>query len=285
MEIKKVGVFGFTGAMGRGIAQICAQAGYQVIASSRSEGRMTKGVASIDAALTRGVERGRLSKEDKDTAMSRIKGTTNVGDFQDCDLVIEVAVEDLEVKKKAFAELDVICPKHAILASNTSVLPVVEMAIVTKRPDKVVGLHFFNPASVMKLVEIVRPITVSDETIETSKEFAKSVGKTPVVVPDVPGFIVNRLAVPFMLNAMRLLESGVASREDIDTAVNLGLNHPMGPLTLADLIGNDIVLSMADGIYQNLQDHQYIAPPLLRRMVAAGWLGQKTGKGFYDYKK
>lgn len=217
--------------------------------------------------------------------MSRIKGTTNVKDFQDCDLVIEVAVEDLEVKKKAFAELDTICPKHAILASNTSVLPVVEMAIVTKRPDKVVGLHFFNPASAMKLVEVVRPITVSDETVETSKEFAKSVGKTPVVVPDVPGFIVNRLAVPFMLNAIRLLESGVASREDIDTAVNLGLNHPMGPLTLADLIGNDIVLSMADGIYQNLQDHQYIAPPLLRRMVAAGWLGQKTGKGFYDYKK
>jgi 3-hydroxybutyryl-CoA dehydrogenase len=285
MEIKKVGIFGFTGAMGRGIAQICAQAGYQVIASSRNEQRMAKGVASIDAALARGVERGRLSKEDKDAAMSRIKGTTNVKDFQDCDLVIEVAVEDLEVKKKAFAELDAVCPKHAILASNTSVLPVVEMAIVTKRPDKVVGLHFFNPASAMKLVEIVRPITVSDETIETSKEFAKSVGKTPVVIPDVPGFIVNRLAVPFMLNAMRLLENGVASREDIDTAVTLGLNHPMGPLTLADLIGNDIVLSMADGIYQNLQDHQYIAPSLLRRMVAAGWLGQKTGKGFYDYKK
>ncbi len=285
MEIKKVGVYGFTGAMGRGIAQICAQAGYQVIASSRNEQRMAKGVASIDAALARGVERGRLTKEDKDAAMSRIKGTTDVKDFQDCDLVIEVAVEDLEVKKKAFAELDAICPKHAILASNTSVLPVVEMAIVTKRPDKVMGLHFFNPASAMKLVEIVRPITVSDETIETSKEFAKSVGKTPVVVPDVPGFIVNRLAVPFMLNAIRLLESGVASREDIDTAVNLGLNHPMGPLTLADLIGNDIVLSMADGIYANLQDHQYIAPPLLRRMVAAGWLGQKTGKGFYDYKK
>ncbi len=285
MEIKKVGILGFTGAMGRGIAQICAQAGYQVIASSRSEERMAKGIASIDAALARGVERGRLTKEDKEAAMSRIKGTTSIKDFHDCDLAIEVAVEDLEVKKKAFAELDAVCPKHAILASNTSVLPVVEMAIVTKRPDKVVGLHFFNPASAMKLVEIVRPITVSDETIEISKEFAKSVGKTPVVVPDTPGFIVNRLAVPFMLNAMRLLESGVASKEDIDTAVTLGLNHPMGPLTLADLIGNDIVLSMADGIYQNLQDHQYIAPPLLRRMVAAGWLGQKTGKGFYDYKK
>jgi 3-hydroxybutyryl-CoA dehydrogenase len=283
MDIKKVGVLGFTGAMGRGIAQICAQSGYQVIASSRSEERMAKAVASIDTALARGVERGRLSQEDKDAAISRIKSTTNTKDFQDCDLVIEVAAEDLEVKKKAFAELDSICPKHAILASNTSVLPVVEMAIATKRPDKVLGLHFFNPAPAMKLVEIVRPITVSDETVEIIKKFAESVGKTPVVVPDVPGFIVNRLAVSFMLNAMYLLESGVASREDIDTAVTLGLNHPMGPLALADLIGNDIVLSMADGIYENLQDHRYIAPPLLRKMVTAGWLGRKTGKGFYDY--
>ena len=285
MEIKKVGILGFTGAMGRGIAQICAQAGYEVVASSRSEERAAKGVASIDAALARGVERGRISQEDKDAAISRIKGTANTKDFQDCDLVIEVAVEDLEVKKKAFAELDGICKKDAILASNTSVLPLVEMAIVTKRPDKVIGLHFFNPASAMKLVEIVRPITVSDETVETCKKFAESVGKTPVVIPDSPGFIVNRLAVPFMLNAMSLLESGVASKEDIDTAAKLGLNHPMGPLELADLIGNDIVLNMADGIYETLQEHRYIAPNLLRRMVAAGWLGQKTGKGFYDYKK
>ena len=285
MEIKKVGILGFTGAMGRGIAQICAQAGYEVVASSRSEERAAKGVASIDTALARGVERGRISQEDKDAAISRIKGTTNTKDFQDCDLVIEVAVEDLEVKKKAFAELDGICQKDAILASNTSVLPLVEMAMVTKRPDKVIGLHFFNPASAMKLVEIVRPITVNDETVETCKKFAESVGKTPVVIPDSPGFIVNRLAVPFMLNAMSLLESGVASKEDIDTAAKLGLNHPMGPLELADLIGNDIVLNMADGIYETLQEHRYIAPNLLRRMVAAGWLGQKTGKGFYDYKK
>jgi len=285
MEIKKVGVLGFTGAMGRGIAQICAQAGYQVVGSSRSEERAAKTVGSIDAALARSVERGRLSQEDKDAAINLIKGTANTKDFSDCDLVIEVAVEDLEVKKKAFAELDAICPKHAILASNTSVLPLVEMAIVTKRPDKVLGLHFFNPASAMKLVEIVRPITVSDETVEICKKFAESVGKTPVVIPDAPGFIVNRLAVPFMLNAMYLLENGGASKEDIDTAAKLGLNHPMGPLELADLIGNDIVLNMADGIYETLQEHRYIAPTLLRRMVAAGWLGQKTGKGFYDYKK
>jgi 3-hydroxybutyryl-CoA dehydrogenase len=285
MEIKRVGVLGFTGAMGRGITQVCAQAGYQVVGSSRSEERAAKAVTTIDAALARSVERGRLSQEDKDAAISRIKGTANVKDFNDCDLVIEVAVEDLEVKKKAFAELDGICKKDAILASNTSVLPLVEMAIVTKRPDKVIGLHFFNPASAMKLVEIVKPITVSDETVETCRKFAESVGKTPVVIPDTPGFIVNRLAVPFMLNAMYLLESGVASKEDIDSAAKLGLNHPMGPLELADLIGNDIVLNMADGIYETLQEHRYIAPTLLRRMVAAGWLGQKTGKGFYDYSK
>jgi len=285
MDIKKVGVLGFTGAMGRGITQVCAQAGYDVTGSSRSEERAAKAVGTIDAALGRSVERGRLSQEDKDAAISRIRGTANTRDFSDCDLVIEVAAEDLEIKKQAFAELDGICKEGAIIASNTSVLPLVEMAVVTKRPDRVIGLHFFNPASAMKLVEIVKPITVSDETAETCKKFIESLGKTPVVLPDTPGFIVNRLAVPFMLNAIGLLESGVASREDIDTAIKLGLNHPMGPLELADLIGNDIVLNMADGIYATLQEHRYIAPNLLRRMVAAGWLGQKTKKGFYDYNK
>ena len=284
MEIKKVGIVG-CGTMGAGITQVCAQSGYQVVVSEINDKLLSKGLGSINSSLTRSVERGRLTQEDKDATFSRIKGTTNIKDFHDCDLVLEVTIENLEVKKKVFAELDSTCPKNTILASNTSVLPVAEMAIVTSRPDKVVGLHFFNPAVVMQLVEIVRPITVSDETLEISKEFAKSVGKTPVVVPDTPGFIVNRLAVPFMLNAIHLLESGVASKEDIDAAVTLGLNHPMGPLTLADLIGNDVVLSMADSIYQDLQDHQYIAPTLLRRMVSAGWLGRKTGKGFYDYKK
>ncbi len=284
MEIKKVGVVG-CGTMGAGIVQVCAQSGYQVVVSEINDTLLNKGLASINFSLTRSVERGKLSQQDKDATLSRIKGTTNVKDFHDCDLVVEVTIENLEVKKKVFAELDATCPKNAILASNTSVLPVAEMAIATKRPDKVLGLHFFNPAAVMQLIEIVRPITVSDETVEISKQFAKSLGKSPVIVPDTPGFIVNRLAVPLMLNAIRLLESGVASKEDIDTAVNLGLNHPMGPLALADLIGNDIVLSMADYIYQDLQDHQYIAPTLLRRMVSAGWLGRKTGKGFYDYKK
>jgi 3-hydroxybutyryl-CoA dehydrogenase len=285
MEIKKVGILGVTGTMGRGIAQICAQAGYQVTVSSRSEDRLSKALASIDSTLARGVERGRLSQEDKDAAMSKIKGTTNISDFNDSDLVVEVAAEDLEIKKQTFAELDKICPAGAILATNTSVLSVTEIAAATGRPDKIVGLHFFNPPPAMKLVEIIRTKTASEDTIETSRKFAESVDKTPVIVSDTSGFIVNRLAVPFMLNAMHMLDSGVASPEDIDTAVTLGLNHPMGPLALADLIGNDIILSMADGIHKILKEDRYIAPPLLKKMVADGQLGRKSGKGFYDYSK
>src|SRR4030042_563157 len=285
MEIKKVGVLGFTGTMGRGIAQVCAQSGYEVIGSSRSEDRAAKAISTIDAALARSVERGRMSQEDKDAAIARLKGTADTKDFSDCDLVVEVAAEELAVKIKAFAELDGICKEGAILASNTSVLPLVDMAMATKRPGNVIGIHFFNPVSAMKLVEIIKPITVSEETADTCVKFIESLGKTVVVLPDTPGFIVNRLAVGFMLNAITLLENGIATKEDIDTAVKLGLNHPMGPLELADLIGNDIVLDMADGIYETLKEPRYIAPNLLRRMVAAGWLGQKTKKGFYDYNK
>jgi 3-hydroxybutyryl-CoA dehydrogenase len=285
MEIKKVGVLGFTGTMGRGIAQVCAQSGYEVIGSSRSEERAAKAISTIDAALARSVERGRMSQEDKDAAIARIKGTADTKDFSDCDLVIEVAAEELDVKIKAFTELDGICKEGAIIASNTSVLPLVDMAMATKRPEKVIGLHFFNPVSAMKLVEIIKPITVSEETADTCVKFIESLGKTVVALPDTPGFIVNRLAVGFMLNAITLLENGIGTKEDIDTAVKLGLNHPMGPLELADLIGNDIVLDMADGIYETLKEPRYIAPNLLRRMVAAGWLGQKTKKGFYDYNK
>lgn len=285
MEIKKVGVLGFTGTMGRGIAQVCAQSGYDVIGSSRSEERAAKAISTIDAALTRSVERGRMSQEDKDAAIARIQGTADIKDFSDCDLVVEVAAEELDVKIKAFTELDGICKEGAIIASNTSVLPLVDMAMATKRPEKVIGLHFFNPVSAMKLVEIIKPITVSEETADTCVKFIESLGKTVVALPDTPGFVVNRLAVGFMLNAITLLENGVGSKEDIDTAVKLGLNHPMGPLELADLIGNDIVLEMANGIYETLKEPRYIAPNLLRRMVAAGWLGQKTKKGFYDYNK
>ncbi|MDP2731232.1 MAG: 3-hydroxybutyryl-CoA dehydrogenase [Dehalococcoidales bacterium] len=284
MPSKKVGVVG-CGTMGAGIVQVCAQSGYPVVVSEINQELLNKGLASISTALSRGVERGRLSQEDKDAALGRIKGTTSIKDFADCDLVIEVAIENMEIKKKVFAELDATCPENAILASNTSVLSVTEMAMATRRLDRVVGLHFFNPPPVMQLVEIVRTILVSEETLEFSREFAKSLGKTPVVVPDTPGFIVNRLLLSFILNAIRMLESGVASKEDIDTAITLGLNHPIGPLALADLVGNDIILFMAEGVYQNLSDHQFIAPTLLRRMVSAGQLGRKTGKGFYDYKK
>ena len=284
MEIKKVGVYGMTGTMGLGITQVCAQAGYQVVGSSRSEDRVAKALASLDKALARSVEKGKISEEDKAAALGRVKGTTNVRDFADCDLVIEVAVEELEVKKRVLAELDEICPKHAVLATNTSCLSIMEMAMATSRPEKVLGLHFFNPVPVMKLLEVVKTIATSEETLEIGRKFGESVGKTVVTAQDAPGFIVNRLMVPQLLNAIRMLENGVATREDIDTAINLGLNHPMGPLTLSDLIGLDVIKFIADGIYEEFKDPQFVSPTLLTKMVAAGWLGRKTGKGFYDYK-
>ncbi|HLB27912.1 MAG TPA: 3-hydroxyacyl-CoA dehydrogenase family protein [Dehalococcoidales bacterium] len=285
MEIKKVGILGATGTMGRGIVQICAQAGYQVVASSRDKKRLNDALAFIDSTLGRSVERGRLTKEAKDAALAKIQGTTDTLDFRDCDLVIEVAAEDLELKKKTFAELDKICKSDAILATNTSVLPVTEIAKSTSRPGKVVGLHFFNPAPVMKLVEIIKTNVVSNDTVEAAKKFATTLEKTPVVVTDTSGFIVNRLAVPLMINAMQMLEQGVASAQDIDTAVTLGLNHPMGPLALSDLIGNDIVLEMAEAMHKALKEDRYIVPAVLKKLVAEGKLGRKSGKGFYDYSK
>ena len=283
MAIKKVGVVG-CGAMGAGIAQVCAHSGYQVVISEINDELLSKGLASINSFLTKSVEKGKLSQQDKDALLSRIKGTTNTQDLADCDLVIEAVIENMDLKKKIFTELDKICPGHAILATNTSCLSIIDLATATSRPDKVLGLHFFNPVPLMKLLEIVKTIATSDDTLEIAKDFGKTLGKTAVIAQDAPGFIVNRLMIPFILNAIRMLDAGVATREDIDTGINLGLNHPMGPLTLADLIGLDTLYFMAASIYDEFKDPQYASPPLLSKMVTDGWLGRKTGKGFYDYE-
>ncbi len=282
MEIKQVGVVG-CGTMGSGITQVCAQSGYQVVVSEVNEKLLNKGLSSINSLLTRNVRKSRLSQEDKDAILGRIKGTTRMQDFADCDLVIEAAIENLDLKKKIFAELGQICPKEAILTTNTSCLSIIDIATAAGRPEKVLGLHFFNPVPVMKLLEIVKTIATGDDTLEIGKHFGETLGKTIVITRDAPGFIVNRLAVPFLLNAISMLESGVATREDIDTAVKLGLNHPMGPLALADLIGLDTVHFIASSIYDEFKDPQYASPTLLKKMVTAGWLGRKTGKGFYEY--
>jgi len=275
---------GFTGVMGSGISQLCAQSGYQVVGFFRDEERAKKTLASINGFLTRSEEKGKITKQDREATLSRIETTSNLESFGDCDLMIENIVENLGVKKELFARLDEICPKHTILATNTSSLSIIDMAMATKRPDKVLGLHFFNPAPVMQLLEIVKTIATSDETIEVGKAFGKSLGKTVVITKDSPGYIANNLLVPYLLNAIRMLDAGVATREDIDTAVTLGLNYPMGPLAVCDFIGLDSLLSVANIIYDESKDQQYAAPPLLKKMVTAGWLGRKSGKGFYEYK-
>lgn len=284
MEIKKVGVVG-CGLMGSGIAQVCAQSGYQVVISEVNDALLNKGLASIDRFLSKSVEKEKISQQDKDSALNRINGTTNTKDFSDCDLIIEAIIENMDLKKKVFAELDKICPQHAVLATNTSVLSVIDIATATARPDKALGLHFFNPAPIMELVEVVKTIATSEDTLGTASEFVKSLGKTPIVAKDTPGFVVNRLLAPFLLNAIRMLEDSVATREDIDAGINLGLNHPIGPLRLLDFIGLDTVYFGAIDMYDKFKEPQYAPPVLLGKMVAAGWLGRKTGKGFYDYDK
>ena len=283
MEIIKVGVVG-CGQMGGGITQVCAQSGYPVVVSEINDELLKKGLAAIDSLLTRSVQKEKITRQDKDATLARIKGTTDTGDFGDCDLVIEAAIENPDLKKKIFSNLDKVCNEHAILATNTSCLSIIDMAVATKRPDKVLGLHFMNPVPVMKLLEVVKTVATSEETLDAGKKFGKSLGKTIVIARDAPGFIVNRLMVPQILNAIRMLESGVATREDIDTSLTLGLNHPLGPLALADLVGLDTLLFIANGIYDECRDAQYAAPTLLKKMVTAGWLGRKKGKGFYDYK-
>jgi 3-hydroxybutyryl-CoA dehydrogenase len=282
MEIARVGVVG-CGLMGSGIVEVCARAGYDVIVREVSDEFLQKGLGYIRKSLSKAVARGKASQEQADQALARIQGTLDLAHFADCDIVVEAAIEDMAVKKGVFAELDGILPPHAILASNTSSLCVTEMASVTQRGDKVLGIHFFNPVPVMPLIEFVRTILTSDDTMEIARQFGASLGKTMVTAKDTPGFIVNRLLIPYLLDAVRVCEDGLATREDIDTAIKLGLNHPMGPLTLLDFVGLDTTLFIADAMFEEYKDPRYAAPPLLRRMVLAGHLGRKSGKGFYDY--
>jgi 3-hydroxybutyryl-CoA dehydrogenase len=283
MEIKKVGVVG-AGIMGAGIVQVSAQSGFQVVMSDINDEFVKKGLGTINSILGRSVEKGRMSQEDKDAVMGRIKGTTNMQDFSTCDLVIEAVPENMELKKKTFAQLDKICPKHTILASNTSCLSVIDMAKATSRPEKVLGMHFFNPVPVMRLLELVKTLLTSEETLATARKFGESIGKSVAVSPDIPAFVVDQLANPFILDAIRMVERGIATAEDIDTGVRMGLNHPMGPLALADLVGLDTILFIANALYDELKDPKFAPPTLLKKMVAAGWLGRKSGKGFYEYK-
>ena len=283
MEISKVGVIG-CGQMGGGIVQTCAQAGYDVKVTEINQTLLDKGLNNIKSNLSRNVEKGRMSKDEMEAVLSRIHGTMNLSDFSDRELVVEAVIENMDMKKKLFIELDKVCLPNTILATNTSCLSIIDMAMVTKRTDKVLGIHFFNPVPVMKLLEVVKTIATSPETIAAAKQFGEKCGKKVVIAQDSPGFIVNRLMIPFILNAIHMMDSGIATKEDIDAGINLGLNHPMGPLALADLIGLDTVYFIANAMYAELKDPQFIAPPLLGKMVTAGWLGRKTGKGFYDYK-
>lgn len=278
--MKKVMLAG-AGAMGTGIAQVIAQAGLEVVIRSGSSA--LKGVEALNKNIKRLVEKGKMSAEEADDIMGRVRGTVDLEDGKDADLVIETVIENMEAKKKLFLELDNIMKPEAIFASNTSSLSITEMAGVTKRPDKVIGLHFFNPVPVMNLVEIIRGVATSDSTNRIASEFIKSISKTPVQVEEAPGFAVNRILVPMVNEAVFLLMEGVASAEDIDTAMKLGANHPIGPLALADMIGLDVCLAVMEVLHKEFGDDKYRPCPLLRKMVRAGLLGRKTKRGFYRY--
>lgn len=284
MEIKTIGVIG-CGLMGSGITEVLAKNGYNVIVREVNDDLLQKGIARIQASTQKAVDRKKLTAEGRQQALTHIVGTTRLEDLAPCDYVIEAVIENLNLKRDIFERLDVLTRPEVILASNTSSLSIAEMASRTRKPDKVLGMHFFNPVPVMPLLEMVRSFMTSESTYETSRELGESLGKQVIVAKDHPGFIVNALLVPFQLDAIRFYENGMASKEDIDRGVRLGLNHPMGPLELCDFVGIDTVLFIADEVYTETKDPRYAAPPLLRRMVAAGYHGRKTGKGFYDYSR
>ncbi|WP_337983174.1 3-hydroxybutyryl-CoA dehydrogenase [Lysinibacillus sp. C5.1] len=283
MGIQKVMVIG-AGQMGSGIAQVCAQAGYDVLLNDIQQSFFERGLSVITKSLTRDVEKGRKTADEKMAILSRIQMSLDLKDASDVDIIIEAAVENMEVKQSIFKQLDTIAPAHAILATNTSSLPITEIAAVTNRPEQVIGMHFMNPVPVMKLVEIIRGLATADEVYKAVEEMTVKLAKTPVEVNDFPGFIANRILLPMINEAIYALYEGVASKEAIDDVMKLGMNHPMGPLTLADFIGLDTCLSIMEILHEGLGDSKYRPCPLLRKYVAAGWLGKKSGRGFYVYE-
>src|SRR5918992_2428418 len=282
MQIRTVGVLG-CGLMGAGIAQVCAQSGYKTIVREVEDSFLKKGLGRIDKFLSDGVAKGKVTSDARDTAMGNLSGTTKLEDFAACDIVIEAIIENIDEKKKSYSALDVVVGSGTIFCSNTSSLCITELAATTKRPDRFAGLHFFNPVPIMKLVEVIRGLATSDETYRAVFAFAQSLGKEPITAPDKPGFIVNRLLVPYLLDAIRSYEHGLGTVEDIDKGMKLGCGYPMGPFTLLDFVGLDTTYYIANIMFDEFRERAYAPPPLLKRMVLAGRLGKKSGEGFYTY--
>jgi 3-hydroxybutyryl-CoA dehydrogenase len=282
MEVKRIGVVG-CGLMGSGIAEVCARSGYSTIVLEVNQQFLDKGLNSLKSSLEKAASKGKLSAQDKDATLARLKGTIKPEDFKDVDMVLEAVIENMDEKKRIMSTMDKICPPHAILASNTSCLSILQMAMATKRPTQVIGMHFFQPVPVMAMVEIVKTIAVSKETVETAEKVSKSLGKQVVFAKDTPGFLVNRLGFPFMMNAIRMLDEGWTTIEEMDRAWMMATNSPMGPFTLMDFAGLDTMYSMACAMYDEFKDPVYAPPPLLKAMVTMGRYGKKNGWGFYKY--